>query len=105
MEIQQLTLAELSAWEREGKEYVLVDVREAEERDAFHIGGVWRPLPDLPEWAATLPTSLPIVVYCKRGIRSQIAVQRLVQKSHLAGVPLYNLQGGIYALLQARGLV
>lgn len=104
MIMQQLTLTELEEWKRMGKDFYLVDVRDDDEREAFHIGGEALPLPDLPDWADELPSGLPIVVYCKRGIRSQIAIQRLQRKSHLAG-SLYNLQGGIYELLKARGLV
>ena len=38
----------------------------------------------------------PVVIYCKRGIRSQIAIQRLQRK--LPNVEFYNLDGGIYNL-------
>lgn len=103
--INQLTLQELEEWQRTGRAFMLVDVRDAEEREAFHIGGEWLPLPELIDWADDLPTDVPIVVYCKRGIRSQIAIQRLLQKQYPLAGGLYNLQGGIYALLRARGLV
>jgi adenylyltransferase/sulfurtransferase len=42
-----------------------------------------------------IPSDQPVVVYCKKGIRSQIAIQRLEEKLGLTN--LINLKGGMDA--------
>jgi rhodanese-related sulfurtransferase len=42
-----------------------------------------------------IPTDKPVIVYCKRGIRSQIAIQRLQEKFGFTN--LINLRGGMDA--------
>lgn len=91
--MNQLTYKELLNWQKENKSFQLIDVREEEEHEAYNIGGILLPLPDLMKLTDQLDTSLPIVIYCKRGIRSQIAIQRLSQK--FPEVDFYNLQSGI----------
>ena len=71
----------------------LLDVRERDEHESFNIGGIWIPLGDIMSMAHTLPTNQPVIVYCKRGIRSQIAIQRLEAKFGFTN--LINLEGGL----------
>ena len=94
--MNQLTYEEFLDWQKEKKPFQLIDVREEEEHEAYNIGGILLPLPDLMKSTARLDTSLPIVIYCKRGIRSQIAIQRLSRK--FPEVAFYNLQNGILHL-------
>lgn len=70
----------------------LIDVREDEEHEAFNLGGLNIPLGDIIQNAATIPTSGTVIFYCKRGIRSAIAIQRLEQRFGYTN--LINLQGG-----------
>lgn len=76
-----------------GKDFLLVDIREAFERDAFNISGVHIPMGELRKRIAELPTDKPVVLYCEKGIRSTISIQRLEN----AGLELYNLSGGMNA--------
>ncbi len=91
--IQQLTIQELNTWKTEGKAFHLVDVREEDEHDAHNIGGELVSLGEIMRHKAEFDKSIPVVVYCKRGIRSQIAIQRL--QPRLPHVDFYNLKGGI----------
>lgn len=72
---------------------LLVDVREPFEHDAFNIGGELIPLGDVVAQAARIPFDKPVVLYCQKGIRSQIAIQRLEEKFGYQN--LYNLTGGM----------
>jgi rhodanese-related sulfurtransferase len=72
---------------------VLIDVREPYENEVFNIGGTLIPLGDIMQHAAAIPTHVPVVVYCKKGIRSAIAIQRLQAKYGMEN--LINLQGGL----------
>ncbi len=94
--MKNITYTELQAWIAEGKKHQLIDVREADEHAAYNIGGVLIPLSKISRW---LPedTSLPVVLYCKRGIRSQIAIQRLA--SRFPDTDFYNLENGILLLI------
>jgi adenylyltransferase/sulfurtransferase len=83
----------LQTWMSENRPFALIDVREPEEHHAFNIGGTLLPLDDILKSADKIPNDLPVVFYCKRGIRSQIAIQRL---SRIRDTDNFlNLKGGI----------
>jgi adenylyltransferase/sulfurtransferase len=90
--IQNLTPIELREWISEGKDFSLVDVRESYEHEAFNIGGKLIPLGDLINAQDEIDRDKPVVLYCEKGIRSQIAIQRL---EALGYRNLYNLVGGM----------
>ncbi len=87
----EISASELQQWKREKRTFTLLDVREPEEHSFFNLGGTLIPLMELPSRLSELPTDQPVVVYCRSGSRSAIAVQ-LLRK---AGIEAYNLQGGI----------
>jgi rhodanese-related sulfurtransferase len=93
--MQHISPDQLRAQIAAGLPMQLVDVREQYEHDAFTIGGELIPLSELFEHASKIVTDKPVVVYCKMGIRSQIAIQRLQDKFHYTH--LINLQGGMEA--------
>jgi len=75
------------------QEITLIDVRESGEHHNYNIGGLLIPLPEIIARANEIPTNGKVVIYCKKGIRSAIAIQRLQQKKRYTH--LYNLTGGI----------
>ena len=77
-----------------GENYFLLDVREPWEHELFQIGGINIPLGDLLKRLKEVPQDEAIVVYCEKGIRSIIAIQRL---EDLGYSNLINLKGGIQA--------
>ena len=77
------------------EDFLLLDIREGYEREAFHIGGEHIPMRNLMDYASTLPADKKIVLYCEKGIRTVIAIQRLQQK--FPQLQLYNLSGGVQA--------
>ncbi|MBZ5858277.1 rhodanese-like domain-containing protein [Flavihumibacter profundi] len=87
-ELQQLLVAEPGT--------LLVDVREETEHESHNIGGLNIPLSEVVKAAAAIPKKGKVVVYCKRGIRSAIAIQRLEEKFGYTN--LVNLQGGLEAI-------
>ena len=94
--MQNITYTELEIWQANHRLFQLIDVREPEEHAAFNIGGTLIPLEDILRKTAELNLSQPIVFYCKRGIRSQIAIQKLQRK--LPNGDFYNLKNGILHL-------
>ena len=93
--MRQLTVEQFKSLLAEKTDFELVDVREESEHNEFNIGGILAPLSELFEHLDQIPKDKPVVVYCKRGIRSQIAIQRLEQRGEYTN--LLNLQGGIEA--------
>jgi adenylyltransferase/sulfurtransferase len=77
------------------QEILLIDVREQFERDHFNIGGIHLPLQLIFENIYKIPNDKTVVFYCQKGIRSQIAIQRLNQRFGYNN--LVNLQGGMDA--------
>jgi rhodanese-related sulfurtransferase len=92
--MKQITSEELINWTNTGRDFLLVDVREEWEREAFNIGGLHIPMGMLMGRLAELPTDKDVVLYCEKGIRSVLAIQRLETNGFHN---LINLSGGMKA--------
>ena len=75
------------------EEIFLLDVREDYEHEDFNIGGTLIPLGDVFHEVAEIPKDKTVIVYCRKGIRSQIAIQRL--EARFGFTNLINLEGGV----------
>ena len=75
------------------EDFILVDVRERSEHDEFNIGGLLIPMNTIFDNLSKIDLNKQVVVYCQKGIRSQIVIQRLEQKCGFTN--LINLQGGM----------
>ncbi len=78
-----------------GEDFQLIDVREPEEHEAFNIGGELIPLLFITQHTENIHRDKPVIFYCRKGIRSQIAIQRLQEKYPFTN--LINLIGGTEA--------
>jgi rhodanese-related sulfurtransferase len=93
--MNSITAAELKQ-KIDGKEDIqLIDVREPYEHTEFNIGGELIPLGDIAQHVDKIPTDKPVILYCRKGIRSQVAIQRLQEKYPFTN--LINLIGGTEA--------
>jgi adenylyltransferase/sulfurtransferase len=89
-----MTVEELRDWRAAGKPHVLVDVREPGEHAEDRIeGAILIPLAKALMNPGTLPKDRPVVVHCRSGGRSAVAVATL----RLRGYDARNLSGGILA--------
>lgn len=77
------------------EDFQLIDVREPYEHEEFNIGGELIPLNEIVQHVNTIAKDKPVILYCRKGIRSQIAIQRLQQKFPFTN--LVNLIGGTEA--------
>lgn len=84
----------LQEWLKKEAPPLLIDVREAYEHEAFSIGGQLMPMSEFMVHAPDIPRDRPVVLYCEKGIRSVIAIQRLEAMGY---ENLYNLTGGMKA--------
>jgi len=93
--VKSITPKELQQWVESKKDFQLIDVREPDEHEAFNIGGELVPLGEIISCIDKIDTNKPVVLYCRKGIRSQFAIQKLQAK--LPFDNLYNLIGGVEA--------
>lgn len=91
--MKQISKRQLQKKLTEDDELFLIDVREESEHEEFNIGGTLIPLAEVIRKASVIPMDRPVVIYCRKGIRSQIAIQRLEEKFGFTN--LLNLDGGI----------
>ena len=87
-----ITPIELSELINSATDLQLIDVRELDEHEAFNIGGLLIPLGQIMAEVENIEKEKPVIVYCRKGIRSQIAIQRLQNKYQFDN--LINLTGG-----------
>jgi len=92
--MHNISPAGLRQWQEQRKDFVLIDLREKWERDIYHIGGENLPFSELMSRLAEIPKNRDVVLYCEKGVRSVIAIQRLEQYGY---EHLHNLAGGISA--------
>jgi adenylyltransferase/sulfurtransferase len=93
--MNSITVTSLAALLQQNEDLQLIDVREPEEHEAFNIGGELIPLGEITHQLERISTEKYVVIYCRKGIRSQVAIQRLQEKFPFTN--LVNLIGGTEA--------
>ena len=91
--MKSITSIELSQLLKSNANIQLIDVREPYEHEEFNIGGDLIPLGQITQHIAGVDKEKPVIFYCRKGIRSHIAIQRLQNKFPFEN--LINLTGGI----------
>ena len=76
-------------------DFILIDVREDYEHELFNIGGSLMPMGTILQNVQNIPTDKPVIIYCEKGIRSVIVIQKLEEKFGFSN--LVNLTGGMKA--------
>ena len=90
--MQSITPAQLKQKLDSKEDIQLIDVREPDEHEEFNIGGDLIPLGEIIQQADKISKSKEVIFYCRKGIRSQFAIQRLLDKFPYTN--LINLIGG-----------
>ena len=93
--MKSITSKELQQLISDKKDFQLIDVREPDEHDEFNIGGELMPLGEISLHLEKIEKDKPVIIYCRKGIRSQFAIQKLQDKFPFNN--LYNLIGGTEA--------
>jgi len=91
--MKTITPPELARLISEQVSIQLIDVREHYENKVFNIGGSLIPLGELTQNIDLIEKEIPVILYCQKGVRSQIAIQRLEDKYPFEN--LFNLIGGM----------
>jgi rhodanese-related sulfurtransferase len=90
-----ITATQLKQKIESNEDFQLIDVREPDEHGEFNLGGVLMPLSTITQQSEKIHRDKPVIIYCRKGIRSQIAIQRLQEKFQFTN--LVNLIGGTEA--------
>jgi adenylyltransferase/sulfurtransferase len=94
--VPEMDVTQLQQWLDEGRDFQLIDVREPYEWQICNLGpqgARLTPLGVFPTVVGELDPATPLVVYCRSGARSAMAVEKL----RVSGFDAINLKGGILA--------
>lgn len=92
--MKEISVQELKEKMDSGEDFQLVDVREDFEYEMSNLGGELIPLGGILIETDKIEKEKPVVVMCRSGKRSAVAIMQLEQQGF---TNLYNLQGGIMA--------
>lgn len=93
--MKDISVEDLAGWLRDGKDFILLDVREPDEIAAAALPeSVAIPMREIPTRMAELPQNKPIAVLCHHGGRSERVAQFLVARGF---DDVSNVDGGIDA--------
>jgi rhodanese-related sulfurtransferase len=92
--MNSITPIELKEKLSNNEDLILIDVREEFEHADFNIGGTLIPMNTVFENIDDIPKDKTVVLYCAKGIRSAMVIQRLEEKFGYTN--LINLSGGMY---------
>ena len=92
--MDEITVKELKQKIDKGEDFQLVDVREPFEYEMSNLGGENIPLAGVVIESDRIATDKPVIMMCRSGKRSGVAIAQLEQ---LGFTGLYNLEGGILA--------
>lgn len=92
--VSLLSVEELYDWYEAGKEFQLLDVREANEFEDEHLqGAVCVPLTRFDASTVSIQNNIPVITFCEKGARSNKAAQ-ILQKQYPAAT-IYSVLGGM----------
>ncbi len=92
--MKEITVEELKNMKEKGEDFQLIDVREDFEYEMSNLNGENIPLGGILIETDKISNDKPVVVMCRSGKRSAMAIMQLEQQGF---TNLYNLQGGILA--------
>lgn len=93
--MKEISVQELKKMMDENQDFQLIDVREEFEFDAANLNGELIPLSTIIIEKDKVRTDIPVIIHCKAGGRSAVAVNAL--ESQFGFTNLHNLKGGILA--------
>lgn len=91
--ISQVSPTELRERLQSGETFQLIDVREPWEHEIVALPSKLIPKEKLLSESSLIPRHIPVIIYCRSGVRSSDVI-RILQQDH-GFENLYNLEGGI----------
>lgn len=94
-DVPEIMAEEFIAWKNQGKNFLLLDVRDPNEYELKNLGGYLIPLSELSQRIHELDKKACLLVHCASGKRSLQACQQLKEAGF---AEVWNLAGGINAV-------
>lgn len=94
MNIPEISVQELEALRNANADFLLLDVRNADEYALCNLDGKLIPMNELPDRINELDKTQQIIIHCHAGGRSRRATEFLIQQGF---EKVFNLRGGITA--------
>ena len=98
LHMKEISVLELKEKIDNKEDFQLIDVREDFEYEMSNLGGTLIPLAGILIESDKIAKDKPVIVQCRSGKRSAIAIMQLEDKGF---TNLYNLKGGILAWQEA----
>ena len=95
----QLSIETLFEWKTNKVPHQLIDIREPYEVEVCNIEGMAIPMQEILERTAEIDTTIPVVIHCNSGKRSDAVCYALRQALHRKDI--FSLTGGIQAFTTA----
>lgn len=100
--VAALSVETLHQWIEDGKDFMLLDVREQQEYQQGHLTNARHtPLSDFEAQTRNLFLEKPVVTFCQKGVRSQKAAHLLLDKKN--DLEVYSVIGGMEQWLAQLG--
>ena len=96
--MKEISVQELKEKMDNHEDFQLIDVREDFEYEQSNLGGTLIPLAGIMIESDKIATDKPVIMQCRSGKRSAVAIMQLEAKGF---TNLYNLKGGILAWQEA----
>lgn len=80
-------------YQKQSLNFNLLDVRTKLERNEYHMESIHIPLNELPQRLHEVPQNKNVLVFCKSGVRSKLAIEVLKRNGFIN--ELVNLKGGL----------
>ena len=97
-QLKELSVMEFYQLKEQDADFQLIDVRERNEYEIMNLGGELMPSSDLKGMAEKVAKDRKVVLHCKTGARSAIAIMEL--QAQFGFKNLFNLKGGIMEYLK-----
>lgn len=94
MSIPEISVQELQSLRDKNADFLILDVRNADEFAFCNLGGHLIPMGELPQRFHELESEKQIIIHCHAGGRSRRATEFLMKQGFKK---VYNLRGGITA--------
>ncbi len=93
--VPAISVQELVEWQKTGRDFQLIDVREPYEYEIVNLQGELIPKGTIESHLRKIARNKPVVIHCRSGKRSADVIRKL--ESEHGFTNLYNLTGGVLA--------
>ncbi|MCB0481840.1 MAG: rhodanese-like domain-containing protein [Flavobacteriales bacterium] len=96
--MKEISASELKSWMDQGRDFLIIDIREPFEYEWSNLGGLNIPMGNVIDEKKQIPTHKEVVIHCNTGARAAALIDVLETLHGFSN--LINLAGGIEAFAE-----